>query len=210
MERITLKSNYLNAETDIGYIRHLYQQIDWSDQLIGVLGARGTGKTTLLLQRMKLNYPADGIALYVSMDDIYFTNHSLIELAESFRIQGGKILFIDEVHKYPTWAREIKNIYDTYRDLKIVFTGSSVIDIYLQEADLSRRAVFYELTGLSFREYLHFKGIYSTDIIGLQEILHQHPDIALKLSKEFKPIPQFQAYLDHGYYPFFKENLNTM
>jgi predicted AAA+ superfamily ATPase len=209
MERIRVKSLHLQSETYTGYVRQLYQHVDWSDRLIGVLGARGTGKTTLLLQRLKLSHKNPDTALYISMDDIYFSNHTLIEFAETFRMQGGKTLFIDEVHKYPSWAREIKNLYDTYSDLQMIFTGSSVIDIHLQEADLSRRAVFYELTGLSFREFLYFKGIYSSVHFTLEEILQNHSEIALKMNKEFRPIPHFQDYLDHGYYPFFKENLNT-
>lgn len=209
MERIKIKSAFLREEVETAHIRHLYYQIDWSDRLIGILGARGTGKTTLLLQRLKLNFPDNEVALYISMDDIYFASHSLIELAETFRLRGGKILFIDEVHKYNGWAREIKNIYDTYKDVYIVFTGSSVIDIYQQEADLSRRAVCYELAGLSFREYLRFADIYSTEIIELSDILYDHTQIALKLGKAFKPILHFEAYLDHGYYPFFKENIHT-
>lgn len=209
MERIRVKSLHLQSETYTGYVRQLYQHVDWSDRLIGVLGARGTGKTTLLLQRLKLSHKNPDTALYISMDDIYFSTHTLIEFAETFRMQGGKTLFIDEVHKYPSWAREIKNLYDTYSDLQMIFTGSSVIDIHLQEADLSRRAVFYELTGLSFREFLYFKGIYSSVHFTLEEILQNHSEIALKMNKEFRPIPHFQDYLDHGYYPFFKENLNT-
>jgi predicted AAA+ superfamily ATPase len=209
MERIRVKSLHLQSETYTGYVRQLYQHVDWSDRLIGVLGARGTGKTTLLLQRLKLSHKNPDTALYISMDDIYFSTHTLIEFAETFRMQGGKTLFIDEVHKYPSWAREIKNLYDTYSDLQMIFTGSSVIDIHLQEADLSRRAVFYELTGLSFREFLYFKGIYSSVHFTLEEILQNHSEIALKMNKEFRPITHFQDYLDHGYYPFFKENLNT-
>lgn len=209
MERIRVKSLHLQSVTYTGYVRQLYQHVDWSDRLIGVLGARGTGKTTLLLQRLKLSHKNPDTALYISMDDIYFSTHTLIEFAETFRMQGGKTLFIDEVHKYPSWAREIKNLYDTYSDLQMIFTGSSVIDIHLQEADLSRRAVFYELTGLSFREFLYFKGIYSSVHFTLEEILQNHSEIALKMNKEFRPIPHFQDYLDHGYYPFFKENLNT-
>lgn len=209
MERIKLKSVFLREEMDTLHIRHLYHQIDWSDRLVGILGARGTGKTTLLLQRMKLAFPSDDTALYISLDDIYFASNTLMEVAETFRSRGGKILFIDEVHKYSGWAREIKNIYDTYNDISVVFTGSSVIDIYQQEADLSRRAIFYELAGLSFREYLRFADVYSGEVISLSDILSQHTQIAFKLSKHFKPIPYFEAYLDHGYYPFFKENIRT-
>src|SRR5690554_1214177 len=182
MEKLRLKSAFLTEQTNTNHIRQLYQEIDWSDRLIGVLGARGTGKTTLLLQRLKLVFTADTRALYISMDDIYFATHSLVDLAETFRSMGGKILFIDEVHKYQGWAREIKNIYDTYKDISIVFTGSSVIDIYIQEADLSRRSVFYELSGLSFREYLLFEGIYQTESLCLTDILHHHTQIALKMT----------------------------
>ncbi|TYR35976.1 ATP-binding protein [Sphingobacterium phlebotomi] len=209
MEKLKIKSIFLREEVETIHIRHLYYQIDWSDRLVGILGARGTGKTTLLLQRLKLNFPDDDAALYISLDDIYFASNSLIALVENFRLRGGKILFMDEVHKYNGWAREIKNIYDTYKDIYIVFTGSSVIDIYQQEADLSRRTVFYELTGLSFREYLRFADVYAAETIGLSDILDHHTQIALKLSKAFKPILHFEAYLDHGYYPFFKENLRT-
>ncbi|MGK6350397.1 ATP-binding protein [Parapedobacter sp. DT-150] len=209
MEKLIIKSSYLREEVSTEHIRQLYQQIDWSDRLIGVLGARGTGKTTLLLQRLKLALPPDTSALYISLDDIYFATNRLVDLAESFRLRGGNILFIDEVHKYDGWAKEIKNIYDTYKDIHIVFTGSSVINIYRQEADLSRRAVFYELSGLSFREYLHFADVYTTGILSLQDILAHHTQIALNLSKDFRPIRHFEAYLDHGYYPFFNENIHT-
>lgn len=209
MEKLRLKSAFLTEQTNTIHIRQLYQEIDWSDRLIGVLGARGTGKTTLLLQRLKLVFTANTSALYISMDDIYFATHSLVDLAETFRSMGGKILFIDEVHKYQGWAREIKNIYDTYKDISIVFTGSSVIDIYIQEADLSRRSVFYELSGLSFREYLLFEGVYQAESLCLTDILHHHTQIALKMTQSFRPLLHFEAYVNHGYYPFYKENLRT-
>lgn len=209
MDKLIIKSAYLRKEVTDRHVRQLYERIDWSDRLIGILGARGTGKTTLLLQRLKLAHPLDRSALYVSLDDIYFATNTFIDLAERFRQRGGEVLFVDEVHKYVNWAREIKNIYDTYRDLRIVFTGSSVIDIYRQEADLSRRAVFYELTGLSFREYLSFSGVYDGDILELNQILEDHTQLAIELSKRFKPLQYFDTYLDYGYYPFFKENLRT-
>ncbi len=209
MEKIVLKSAFLTEQANITHVRQLYHEIDWTDRLVGILGARGTGKTTLLLQRIQLAFPADQGALYISMDDIYFASNSLLDLVETFRSKGGKILFIDEVHKYPGWAREIKNIYDTYKDLHIVFTGSSVIDIYRQEADLSRRAVFYELSGLSFREYLRFEGVFLAEILCLEDILQHHTPIALKMTKAFRPMQYFEAYLNHGYYPFYKENLRT-
>lgn len=209
MEKIRLKSTFLVENISTTHLRGLHQRIDWSDRLVCITGARGTGKTTLLLQRLKLKYPQSEVAIYVSMDDIYFASATLVDLAESLRAEGVKHVFLDEVHKYPGWAREIKNIYDTYKDISIVFTGSSVIDIYNQEADLSRRAIFYELPGLSFREYLQFSNVIQLDTYKLDAVLKNHTSIALKLDKEFTPLKYFKQYLDHGYYPFFIENINT-
>ncbi len=190
-------------------VRSLSQKIDWNDRLIGVLGARGTGKTTLLLQKLKQEFGVSSEAIYISMDDIYFTENRLSTFAEQFRQQGGKMLFIDEVHKYPDWAREIKNLYDFYSDLRIVFTGSSAIDILRQNIDLSRRAIQYELTGLSYREYLHFTNTISLSSITLSDILSRHTQIAADLSSKFKPLAHFDDYLRIGHYPFFLENSNT-
>ncbi|QIL40701.1 ATP-binding protein [Pedobacter sp. HDW13] len=209
MENLQIKSNVVITEQSMNIIRPLAKSIDWNDRLIAVLGARGTGKTTLLLQRLKAEYGTSKEALYITMDDIYFTGHLLSDLAMEFRQQGGKILFIDEVHKYPNWAREIKNIYDFYKDIKIVFTGSSIIDINRQNADLSRRAVQYEMTGLSYREYLQFIGVGEFDAFRLEDILEHHVEIANSLSLKFKPLQYFNEYLRHGYYPFFIENINT-
>lgn len=209
MENLQIKSNIVITEQSMNIIRPLAKSIDWNDRLIAVLGARGTGKTTLLLQRLKAEYGTSKEALYITMDDIYFTGHLLSDLAIQFRQQGGKILFIDEVHKYPNWAREIKNIYDFYKDLKIVFTGSSIIDINRQNADLSRRAVQYEMNGLSYREYLQFIGVGEFDTFHLEDILEHHVEISNSLSLKFKPLQYFNEYLRHGYYPFFMENINT-
>jgi len=209
MENIQIKSNLVVQQQSTDIVRPLIKKIDWDDRLIGILGARGTGKTTLMLQRIKLEYGLSNNALYITMDDIYFTANSLIDFAVEFRQNGGKILFIDEVHKYPDWAKEIKNIYDFYKDLKIVFTGSSIIDISRQNADLSRRAVQYELTGLSYREFLNFRGIINLDAISLADILNNHVEIANSIIGNFKPLQHFNDYLKHGYYPFFIENINT-
>jgi len=211
MEKLFAKSAFLVEDITTEHVRGLYGQIDWKDRLIGILGARGTGKTTLLLQRLKMDY--DGSyekAIYISMDDIYFSTHTLVDFAEMFRQKGGEILFIDEVHKYLHWSREIKNIYDTYKDLQLIFTGSSIIDIHKQEADLSRRAIFYELQGLSFREYLQFVGVTEKlPTYSLNELLDNHMKIALHVTKLFRPLQYFGAYLGAGYYPFFLENTNT-
>ncbi|QEH39634.1 ATP-binding protein [Chitinophaga sp. XS-30] len=209
MENIASKSNLLIQGQNLGFIRSLAAKIDWKDRLIGILGARGTGKTTLLLQHIKQHYGIGGKAIYLTLDDIYFTEHKLVDFAEQFRLQGGEILFLDEVHKYPNWATEIKNLYDFYSDLRIVFTGSSVTDLLRQNADLSRRVVQYELTGLSYREFLEVSGVVSIPPLSLQDIIDQHVHIANDLSTKFKPLQYFNDYLQYGYYPFFLENKRT-
>lgn len=209
MENLQRKSNLILQQQSMDITRVQAKKIDWSDRLIGILGARGTGKTTLMLQRLKAVYGYSKEALYITMDDIYFTSNRLSDLAEDFRQQGGKIMFIDEVHKYPDWAKEIKNIYDFYKDLSIVFTGSSIINISRQNADLSRRAVQYELTGLSYREFLHFTEKANIEVLSLNDVLNRHVEIANDLSSGFKPLQYFNDYLKFGYYPFFMENVNT-
>ena len=209
MENLQLKSNIIVQDQSMDFVRDQASRIDWNDRLIGILGARGTGKTTILLQQMKAKYGLSKEAMYITMDDIYFTSVKLSDIALQFRQQGGKILFIDEVHKYPDWAREIKNIYDFYKDLKIVFTGSSIIDMSRQNADLSRRAVQYELTGLSYREFLCFSGVVKPEAVSLKDLLENHVEIAHELTRSFKPLQHFNEYLKFGYYPFFVENIHT-
>lgn len=209
MENLQIKSNVVVQHQSLEIIREESSKIDWNDRLISILGARGTGKTTLMLQRLKTQYGLSNKAMYITMDDIYFTSNSLSDFALQFRQQGGEILFIDEVHKYPTWAQEIKNIYDFYKDLSIVFTGSSIINISRQNADLSRRAVQYELQGLSYREFLKLSGRVSLNALSLKDILERHVEIANDLSLQFKPLQNFGDYLKYGYYPFFLENINT-
>ena len=209
MENLKLKSNLIVQQQSLDIVRPLAKKIDWNDRLIGILGARGTGKTTLILQHIKANYGLNNEVLYITMDDIYFTDNLLSDFAQEFRQNGGKVLFIDEIHKYPNWAKEIKNIYDFYKDLKIVFTGSSIIDISRQNTDLSRRAVQYELTGLSYREYLNFMGIGNFSPITLSDLFSHHVEIGHNIISKFKPLQYFNEYLKHGYYPFFAENINT-
>lgn len=207
MEQLFQKSRLRLNAVQTKYVRNRHDQIDWSDRLIGILGPRGTGKTTLLLQHLKRN--ESDTAIYVSLDDVYFTNHSLVDLVETFRLQGGRKLYLDEIHKYPAWSREVKNIYDTWHDVSIVFTGSSIINIYQQEGDLSRRAVFYELPGLSFREFLAFEEIYELPKTSLTDLLKNHSNMAAEYSRQFAPVKYWEQYIQHGYYPFYKENLNT-
>ncbi|MDR0830422.1 MAG: AAA family ATPase [Prevotellaceae bacterium] len=193
-------------ETDTQFIRYLYHKISWKGRLIAITGARGAGKSTLLLQYIKLNY--DKIkknALYVSLDNIWFTTNRLYDLGEEFVKQGGEALFLDEVHKYPEWAREIKNLYDSFPSLKIVFTGSSMLEIYKGNADLSRRAVHYQLHGLSFREYLLFEKKIDFPALSLDELLENHIEIAQNINEKIKPLPIFQKYIKAGYYPYFIE-----
>ncbi|WP_293010633.1 AAA family ATPase [Mongoliibacter sp.] len=202
MEDLLLHSEKLIHETSLGFRRYLYDHINWSNRLIGVKGARGTGKTTLLLQYLKtVDLPISQKA-YLTLDDIYFSGNSLLESGKTFYQMGGKLLVLDEVHKYPTWAQEIKNLYDRYPDLKIIFTGSSIVDIAKQEGDLSRRALMYELKGLSYREYLFFKKGYIFPSIPLETLIDPKNSIRNLLDKDFKPLAYFQEYLKTGYYPY--------
>lgn len=197
----------LKERTSLDFVRYLYHEIRWNNRLIAITGARGTGKTTLMLQYIKEHYPGYGSeALYASLDNIWFATHSLYELADEFQKMGGKALFLDEVHKYPTWSREIKNIYDSFPDMKVVFTGSSLLEIHKGEADLSRRAVTYHLHGLSFREFLQFEYGYQMNALPLADILTRHIETAIEIGKQLKPLVAFKEYLTYGYYPFYKED----
>jgi len=193
----------------VHYRRYLYQDIDWEGRLIGVTGARGTGKTTLLLQYLKDTFPKKENVLYASMDNIYFTKKSLLGLAEKFDAYGGTHLFLDEVHRYPTWAIELKNIYDSFPKMKVVFTGSSMLEIYKSNADLSRRAICYELKGLSFREFLLIEHHLDFPVLTLNDILKNHHAIASDILVKIKILPEFRKYLKYGYYPIYKEGLKS-
>lgn len=180
-------------------------QIHWDARLIGIKGARGVGKTTLLLQYIKENLPIDETTLYVSLDNIWFAENKLSTLTDTFVKKGGKYLFLDEVHKYPNWSQELKNIYDDYPELKVVFTGSSLLEILNARADLSRRAVVYTLQGLSFREYLGLKTGLNLPVLGLEQLLGNHFPIAREINNQLKPLQYFEGYLKTGYFPFFLE-----
>lgn len=189
--------------------RYLKGQVDWSSRLIAITGARGTGKTTMLLQHIKERYgdnPQD--VLFVSLDNIYFSTNNLYSLADDFYSLGGKELYIDEVHKYPAWAQEIKNIYDDFPKLKMVFTGSSMLQIFKADADLSRRVRHFQLFGMSFREFLIFEGLLrkTQQPFSLTEVLENHIPIAQKLLKKITPLPAFQKYLQYGYYPYYQDD----
>lgn len=189
------------SETPVNFHRYMYERIDWSDRLIGLKGPRGVGKTTLLLQRAKEVLDRD-TTLLVNADDLYFTTHTLVDLTDDFVRTGGKVLMIDEIHKYKEWSRELKLIYDYHKDLKVVFTGSSILDIEEGEADLSRRVVPYEMQGLSFREYMKmFKGI-DLPLLNLDDVLSNR----IVVPEGFHPYVYFSEYLRTGYYPFSNES----
>ncbi|MDR0738286.1 MAG: AAA family ATPase, partial [Prevotellaceae bacterium] len=191
-------------------IRYLMKDIYWNDRLFAIVGARGTGKTTMMLQYIKLHLDIKK-ALYVSLDDLFFSNNRLVDVAAQLSLQGVTHLFVDEIHKYPyeTWAQELKNIYDTYSDLHVVFSGSSMLEIYKGNADLSRRAVQYELRGLSFREFLEFENVIKLKPISLNDLLKDHIMMASDIVKRINPEKitlLFNRYLKMGFYPYYKEN----
>lgn len=185
--------------------RSLMDEIRWDARLVGIKGARGAGKTTLLLQRIKADHENLNQVLYVSLDDLWFAENKLVDLADSFAKQGGTYLFLDEVHKYPNWSQEIKNIYDDHPGLHVVITGSSLLEILNARADLSRRAIVYHLQGLSFREYLNFTQEQYFPVYSMDDVLHHHQEIAEQIIRDIRPLAHFGSYLTSGYYPFFKE-----
>lgn len=194
-------------KTDLSFQRYLIDDIDWEGRLSAITGARGTGKTTMILQHIKKtfgNLPKE--ALYVSADNIWFSGNRLFDLANDFEKQGGKYLFIDEVHKYENWSQEIKNIYDSFSNLRVVITGSSMLQIYKSNADLSRRAVHYVLQGLSFREFLKYDRNIEFEKFTLDGILKNHIEIASSFNDKIRPLPLFNDYLKQGYYPYYKSD----
>lgn len=205
MMRIYEISNRLTKSLDAPLHRYLYEKIAWDDRLIMIKGARGVGKTTLMKQRCKENGPE---GLYASLDQLYFNEHTITELADYHYKHGGTHLYLDEVHLYPryNWEQELKNIYDSYPGFHIVFTGSSLLQLNSKIADLSRRVAVYELRGLSLREYLNFTGNYRFEPISLTDILNHHIAIAGDIASQVRIIGEFEKYLRKGYYPFFLES----
>ena len=186
--------------TPTDFLRYKYNQIKWQGRFWGLVGPRGVGKSTMLLQYIKLHLNIKD-TLYVSADQLYFSEHKLVELADHFVKMGGKHLFIDEIHKYEGWSRELKQIYDSYDDLQVVISGSSILDIYKGLADLSRRVPIYHMQGLSFREYLRLFHQIETPVYSLEDIL-VHKAVIPGVEH---PLPLFQDYLRRGYYPFGKD-----
>ncbi len=206
MEQLFDENRILLENTDLDFKRYLTGKLPWKERLVGIQGFRGVGKTTMLLQYIKENYGISGKALYVSLDNIYFSDNKLVDFATAFVQKGGEHLFLDEVHKYPNWSVELKNIYDLHKNLKITFTASSLLEVLNSQADLSRRALVFFMQGLSFREYLNFSLNTDFKAYDLEDILENHKQISFEILKEIKPLKYFQQYISSGYYPFFKEN----
>lgn len=198
-------NNFLKTVSDSFY-RYSYHKVNWQTRMMGVKGPRGAGKTTMIAQYMKFGLPQDATALYISADHPYFYNHTLLEVAEDFYQEGGQHLFIDEVHKYEHWSGELKTIYDSLPDLQIIFSASSALDILKGEADLSRRALVYELPGLSFREYLNLVHDFAIEPLDLEGILKNHLSLAREIHSSFHPLPYFKEYLSTGYLPIILEH----
>jgi hypothetical protein len=197
MNKLLEQFQKLLKETDTSFFRYIYAEINWKSRMIGLTGPRGVGKTTLVLQHIKKNLNR-AETLYVTAEDFYFADNRLTDLADSFVKQGGKYLFIDEIHKYKDWTKELKLIYDYHPELQIVFTGSSILDIKKGVSDLSRRAVMYHMQGLSFREYLQLFHQIAVPAYSLEEIL-SHQAVLPEVNH---PLPFFDDYLKRGYYPF--------
>lgn len=206
MDRLYSLSFKLINEVETNFKRYLYPKISWGNRFIGITGARGVGKTTLILQYIKETHGLSKEALYVSADDVFFINNSIISLAENFIKRGGKYLFLDEVHKYEGWAREIKNIYDYYAELMVVFTGSSAIEIEKGAVDLSRRVLLYSLNGLSLREYISLTTNQALPVVTVDSILQNHIEISFEMLSKIRPLQYFDDYLKQGFYPFFYED----
>jgi uncharacterized protein len=210
MEKLFQYSSSRIDSVSPAFKRYLWDKINWNSRLIAITGARGVGKTTLLLQYIKENLSTEPSAvMYASLDDLYFSKNSLVDFAGEFVKRGGKYLFLDEIHKYRNWSAEVKNMYDYFGELRIVITGSSALDIYRGTADLSRRAVLYCMHGLSLREYIGLKYKLSFPILTLEEVLFNAPEHISHIIREIKPIKLFEEYLQYGYYPFFIEEEMT-
>lgn len=201
------KSNLKISECNMNFERYLGKEIGWHNRLIAITGSRGAGKTTMVLQQAVKQNAKPGEVLYISLDDVLLHDLRLVDIADWFYKNGGKLLVLDEVHKYPNWSLEIKNIYDSYSKLKLVFTGSSILEIHKGEADLSRRALEFHLCNLSLREYIEFKEGIKLPVFSLADILKNHVSIAHEVNALLRPVKFFNEYLVHGCYPYFKEDL---
>lgn len=195
------------AKVSLKFKRYLYNNIHWNSRIIGIKGARGVGKTTMLLQHIVENYQDIDKTLYASLDDLWFSTHSLLDLVDWADTHGINRLYLDEVHRYDKWSQTLKNIYDNYPEMSIVYTSSSLLMMDNAQTDLSRRQTLYTLHGLSFREFLSFEGILHIDPIPFDELLQEHVQKAMQIVRKVKITPLFENYLKYGYYPFYKETV---
>lgn len=212
MEEIDLSALYeayyakLN-NTSTKFVRYLYNHINWDASIIGIRGARGVGKTTMIIQRIKLCFADDyEQAMYASLDNLWFNTNSLMDLVRYLDMRGIRHLFLDEVHKYKDWAQTLKNISDTYPRMNIVYTGSSMLEIDYSKVDMSRRQTLYTLSGLSFREYLQYEDVATFANVSLEEIMSRHVNIAMDITSKIDVMKHFDKYLRNGCYPFYKES----
>lgn len=194
------------AETSLNFKRSLYYSINWNVRMLGIKGEKGVGKTTLILQHIKETFDNPDDALYVSMDNLWFKTHSIMDLVEHLYSKGVYFLFMDEIHKCPDWTSVLKNLYDNFPRLHIVYTGSSMLRIDNSRVDLSRRQTLYKLNNLSFREYLEYEGIASFNPHSLEDILKNHVKYAMEITSKVKVLKYFEDYLSYGMYPFYKES----
>ena len=203
------KYRYINKKIEhIHYLRYFFKVVDFNEKLIGIVGARGIGKTTFLLQYLNALNIDDDKKLYFSVDSIVTTGLKLFDIAEDFSNVGGKVLVIDEIYKYKDFEIELKEIYD-FLDLQVIFSGSSALVLEHKKADLSRRAVLYRVKGLSFREFLELKLGKSFPVFALNDIFTNHIELAEKIVTEIKPLAYFKEYLKLGYYPFYFDTPDT-
>lgn len=205
MQRLNAMYLHLLDEVTLDFTRYLYSQINWENRLILLKGPKGVGKTTMLIQHIKRTFNDLSKAFYASVDKSWFATHSIVDLAEYCVSHGVTHLFLDEVHKYRGWDKEIKEIYDAYPKLHVVITGSSMLQLNETEADLSRRCRVYTMLGLSFREFLELEKVAVFNPITLEDILQNHPSIAAHITNRLPVFKYFELYLEHGYYPFYKE-----
>lgn len=194
------------SKTPGDFERYISQEIDWRERLIIIRGQRGTGKTTLLLQQLK-SHPSKGI--YLSLDDIYFEANRLINTINKLYDSGYRSFYLDELHRYEYWSKDLKNAYDNYPDIQITGTGSSILELSKGQADLSRRAAVYHLFGLSFREFLHLQYNSKFPVYSLEDILENHQDIAVSIADQRDVLKEFREYTRIGYYPYFKEGVHS-
>lgn len=205
VEQLYIISERKINEVETSFHRYLFPLINWDNRIIGIKGNGGVGKTTLVLQHIQETFSDRSKVLYVRLDNMWFQTHDLMELVEYHYTHGGTHIFLDEVHHLHNWASYIKSLYDDYNNLHVVYTGSSMLEIAQHEADLGRRQRVYTLNGMSFREFLNFEGYHVGEAFSLETLLANHTQLASAICKDKKILPLFAQYLQHGCYPFYRE-----